>query len=97
MGPEHANIVASKGWSKQEAKKFLWEHWGKTKAQLTSFGKTIGLENEPDNAFIHNARGPDSIMLVVSGAPNAGLSTVLPNFSPGDERIKRNATAPIKL
>jgi hypothetical protein len=97
MGPEHANIVASKGWSKQDVKQFLWEHYGKTRAQLTSYGKIIGLENEPDDAFIHSARTPDSIMLVVSGAPNAGVSTVLPNFSPGDDRTKRNFTAPVKV
>ena len=97
MGPEHANIVASKGWSKADAKQFLWEHWGKTKAQLRSYGKVIGLENEADDAFIHNGRGPDSILLVVSGAPNAGVSTVLPNFSPGDDRQKRSFTAPLKV
>jgi hypothetical protein len=95
MGPEHANIVANNGWSKQDAKQFLWEHWGKTKAQLATYGKTMGLEGEPDGAFIHNARGPDSIVLVVSGAPNAGVSTVLPNFAPGDERVPRSFTAPI--
>jgi hypothetical protein len=97
MGPEHANIVAGKGWSKQDVKQFLWEHWGKTKRQLASYGKVIGLEDEPDDAFIRSARGPDSILLVVSGAPNAGVSTVCPNFSPGNTRTPRNATAEIRL
>jgi hypothetical protein len=97
MGPEHANIIASKGWSKQDVKQFLWEHWGRTKQQLAVFGKTIGLEKEADDAFIHAAKGPDSILLVVSGAPNAGVSTVCPNFAPGDTRTPRNATAEIKL
>jgi hypothetical protein len=98
MGPEHANIIASKGWSKADARQFLWEHYGKTKQQLKSYGKVIGLDGQPDDAFIHSAaRGPDEILLIVAGAPNAGVSTVCPNFSPGDARTPRNATAEIKL
>jgi hypothetical protein len=95
MGPEHANIIAGKGWSKQDVKQFLWAHWGKTKKELASYGKVIGLENEPEDPFIHSATGPESILLVVSGAPNAGVTTVCPNFSPGNTATPRSATAQI--
>ena len=81
MCPEHADIIANRGWSKADVKQYLWEHYGKTKAQLRGYGKIIGLENEPEDAFIHSARGPESLTLVVSGAANAGVTTVLTNFS----------------
>jgi hypothetical protein len=90
MGPEHANIIAARGWSKQDVKQFLWEHFGKTKAQLRSYGKIIGLEDEPEDAWIPSSTGPDMITLVVSGAANAGVTTVFSNFS------NRSGTAPIE-
>ncbi len=90
MGPEHANIIAARGWSKQDVKQFLWEHFGKTKAQLRTYGKIIGLEDEPEDAWIPNSTGPDMITLVVSGAANAGVTTVFSNFS------NRSGTAPIE-
>jgi hypothetical protein len=96
MGPEHANIVAAKGWSKQDVRQFLWEHYGKTMKQLRTYGKTIGLEDRPDEDFIKSSRSSDSILLVVAGAPNAGVTTVCPNFSPGNDLTPRNFTAEIK-
>ncbi|HLF78784.1 MAG TPA: hypothetical protein VJB57_14990 [Dehalococcoidia bacterium] len=81
MGPEHANCIAARGWSKQDVKQFLWEHFGKTKRQLLSYGKLHRDQaNEPEDAFIHSSRSPDSILLVVSGANNAGVSTVCPSI-----------------
>lgn len=82
MGPEHAQIIAHRGWSKQAVKQFLWENFGKTKRELRRFGKVPReLEDKPEDAFIHSARSPDSILLVVSGANNAGVSTVCPSIT----------------
>jgi hypothetical protein len=89
MCPEHANIIASKGWTKADVRQFLYENYGKKMADLRRFGKIIDLEDQPDDAFIQSAKGPDSVLLVVSGAANAGVTTVCPNFSP------RNATAKV--
>jgi len=97
MGPEHANIIASKGWSKQDARQFLWEHYGKTKRELTKFGKIMGVEDEADDAFIPNSSSADSIILVVAGSANAGVTTIFPNFAAGDKRTARSFTAPIKF
>jgi hypothetical protein len=84
MGPEHAQIIAKQGWSKQDVKQFLWENFGKTKRELRRFGKVAhDLEPHADDAFIHTGASPDSIMLVVSGANNAGVSTVCPSFTIG--------------
>jgi hypothetical protein len=90
MGPEHANIVASGGWTKQAVREFLYEHYGKTMRELRRFGKIIELENEPDDKFIPSARAPENLTIVVAGASNAGVSTVAMSFS------HRQATAVIE-
>ena len=81
LGPEHANIIASGGWTKDRVRQFLYAHYGKSMADLRRFGKVIGLESEPDDKFIISARGPETLLIVVSGASNAGVSTVGMSFS----------------
>ena len=84
MGPEHAQIIANRGWSKQDVKQFLWEHFGKTKRELRRFGKVPReLADKAEDAFIHSARSPEAIVLVVAGANNAGVSTVCPSLTTG--------------
>ena len=39
MGPEHAGFIAGRGWSKQDVKQYLFERFGKTKAELRRYGK----------------------------------------------------------
>jgi len=89
MCPEHAQIIAGRGWSKQEVKQFLWEHFGRTKRELRRFAKIIEMEDEPEDAFIHTATSPNSILLFVAGASNAGVTTVCSNFA------WRNATSKV--
>jgi hypothetical protein len=92
MGPEHANLIASRGWSKQNVKQFLWENFGKRKSDLRRMGKLHpDIDAEAEDAFIHLTSGPEWIMLVVSGANNAGVSTVCPSITIGRE-IGKNAT-----
>jgi hypothetical protein len=96
MGPEHANLIASRGWSKQDVKQYLWERFGKHKRDLRRMGKLHpDLEGEDEDAFIRSTSGAAWIMLVVSGANNAGVSTVCPSITIGRE-IGRNATQVIK-
>jgi hypothetical protein len=81
MGPEHAQLVAAQGWSKQDVKQFIWERFGRTKRDLHAFGKLGGeLAAEPEDAFIRSAASPDAILLVVSGANTAGVTTVCPTL-----------------
>jgi hypothetical protein len=97
MGPEHAQIIAKQRWSKQDVKRFLWENFGKTKGELRRFGKVArDLGNKPGDAFIHTSGSTDSILLVVSGANNAGISTVCPSFTVGRAGIG-NGTSEIPL
>ena len=97
MGPEHAQIIAKAGWSKWDVKRFLWENFGKTKGELRRFGKVArDLEDNTDEVFIRTGSSPDSILLVVSGANNAGVSTVCPSFTVGRAGIG-NGTSEIRL
>ena len=92
MGPEHAQLIAARGWSKQDCKQFLFERFGKRKHELRQMGKLhADFEAESDDAFIRLTSSPEWIWLVVSGANNAGVSTVCPSITIGRE-IGRNAT-----
>jgi hypothetical protein len=79
MGPEHARIVAAGGMSKQDVREYLRERWGKHVRDLRRFGKVIGLEDRADDEFIHNGVA-ENIKIIVSGADNAGVSTVIAGF-----------------
>jgi hypothetical protein len=91
MGPEHAHLLARHGWCKPEARRFLWEHWGRRKGDLRRFGLVhdgvtggalAGAYEGADDEFRHFGESPDSILLVVAGARNAGMTTVVPMIRP---------------
>ena len=94
MGPEHAKIIAGRGWSKQDVRQFLFEHFGKTKRELRSYGKLHpDLAGEAEDAFIKSSRSPESIVVVVSGAGNAGVSTVCPSLLGSMQGLGMGASA----
>lgn len=96
MGPEHAQLIASRGWSKQDCKQFLFEHFGKRKSELRAMGKlNASFDSEPEEAFIPHASSVKNVMLVVAGANNAGVSTVCPSITIGRE-IGKNGTQLIR-
>jgi hypothetical protein len=91
MGPEHAQLLARNGWSKRQAREFLWEHWGRRRGDLRRLGlyHLMGDGTDPlsgtganpdgdDDEFVRFGESPDSVLLVVAGANNAGVSTVVP-------------------
>lgn len=87
MGPEHAQLIARQGWSKRDVRQYLWEHFGKTKAELRRYGKLHSdFAAEPEDAFIRSSQSVDTIWLIVAGASNAGVSTVCPTFTIGRGR-----------
>jgi hypothetical protein len=85
MGPEHAQILSNQGWSKQDVRQFLFEHFGRPRADLRRFGK---LHPEtaagPDDELVPFCRDTESIVLVVAGANNAGVSTICPSLDRRD-------------
>jgi hypothetical protein len=96
IGPEHAQLLAQRGWSKQHVREHLFERFGKTRKDLIRFGK-----DHPDFAelaeatFIKSAASPDSIIVFVAGANNAGVSTVCPSITIGRGSPARESRASV--
>jgi hypothetical protein len=84
--PEHAQMFASAGMSKQDVQNWLLERCGRTGAELTSMGKaevnraSFRGEYEGDEAFHKFLAGPTSIPVIVAGAKNAAISMVVRIF-----------------
>jgi hypothetical protein len=96
MGPEHAQIIAARGWGKADCKEFLFSHFGKTKAELRRMGKLHpAFADQAEDAFIPHASSANNILLVVAGAANAGVSTVCPSITMGRE-VGHNATQVVR-
>ncbi len=98
LGPEHARLVGSFGWSKDEVKEFFVENAVCTRDDLERAGKT-GVSRDmrwlvpADHADAIPGESPnfvrrdgvdvhpvlsstDDVVVVVAGAPNAGVSSV---------------------
>jgi len=92
LGPEHAQMLASAGFSKADVKDWLVEHCGRTEADLRSAGKDAvsegGLggrsageeERASPDTFTRVLPGREDVMLVVAGARNAAMSMVVRVF-----------------
>jgi hypothetical protein len=95
MGPEHAQLLDRHGWTRAKTKEFLWESWGRRSSELERLGLyrpqgdgtdplagTLGPSDASGDQFIRFGESPESILLVVAGAGNAGVSTVVPTVRP---------------
>ncbi|MBX5466096.1 MAG: hypothetical protein K6U14_01195 [Firmicutes bacterium] len=95
MGPEHAQQLARRGYSKRDVQQYVYEHAGHRVAELAKVGKD-GIEEPirftrpatpeeqaataPDTWRPYLA-SPDHVLVVVAGANNGGVSTVVQPFS----------------
>jgi hypothetical protein len=90
LGPEHAQLIARRGWSKHDVKQFLFAHFGKTKRELRRMGKLHPDQaSDDEDAFIRSSASPDSIVVIVAGANNAGVSTVCPSITIGRTPLRQ--------
>ena len=74
FSPEHAELIARDGWSKQDARAYLYEH---SKVPLEQFSdenrerirllRASWLEREGDTGAVAVADSPDAIMFLVTG------------------------------
>jgi hypothetical protein len=90
--PEHAQMLASAGMSKQEVQDWFVEHCGRSEADLRSAGKdgfgTGGHgarsaseeERVPGHVFSRIMPGREAVPIVVAGARNAAISMVFRVF-----------------
>lgn len=94
MGPEHADLVGSKhGWSKQEAREFLYENFRRPVGHFARAGIALRPDPARDRTvagvdYRYGARVPGDIAIVVAGGRNAGISSVITswcyNTAPGE-------------
>ncbi|MGY2079888.1 hypothetical protein [Modestobacter sp. SYSU DS0657] len=97
IGPEHAQLLAKHGMSKQDVREYLAEHSGRTAGTLRAAGRgestavfsnhpgaaafdeaqASDIEQIPDDDLVTTLRTPDDVIVVVAGAANAGISTVV--------------------
>ncbi len=89
LGPEHADLIARGGWSKERVRQFLFDNFGRRVEELRRLGKEAGFETEPDSAFARFASRAEAISVVVAGARNAGVSCVCPTWVPLATRLIR--------
>ena len=89
LGPEHAQAIASDGFSKADVRAFLADHATRRIADLRLAGKD-GVNRTWQGGMAHPGsgpledgdepvrflQGPDELVVVVAGARNAGVSTV---------------------
>jgi hypothetical protein len=74
IGPEHAQLLTSGGWNKQEVTKALWESihlplssWP-TGCTTENLEKGLGQKITPDTQ-IHLTKTPDTLWLMIAGGP----------------------------
>ncbi|MGH3387619.1 MAG: hypothetical protein ACRDOO_01925, partial [Actinomadura sp.] len=88
--PEHAQLLAGAGMTKEDVRSWLVAHCGRSKAELSRMGKGLsekGIRGEYDEddldgfdpLFAENS--PKHLPIVVAGARNAGISMVVRLFT----------------
>jgi hypothetical protein len=83
LGPEHAGHIAKGGFGKKEIVEFLFKHWGSSAGELRRCGGDLeSIAGLPEDAFIPAAARPESIIVVVGGANNAGETSLLLGYGP---------------
>jgi len=98
IGPTHAQLFDRHGWSKADVKQFLWEHWGRRKGDLRAWGEydrevvhapfAGAYSDGPDDEFLRFGESPESLTVLVAGAPSAGISAVITHFSPNVNTVE---------
>jgi hypothetical protein len=98
LGPEHAQLFARAGWSKDDLRRFVFEHAVNTREALAAAGKDAvsgktrwrlssgHAEAVPDSAadsdVVRVLGSEQAVQIVVVGAHNAGVSAVIETFGP---------------
>ena len=98
LGPEHAELFAQHGWSKDDLRRAVYEHASNTREALAAVGKDAvsgqtrwRLSGDHPDAVPDSAAGSDrvrvlnsaqAVQIVVAGAHNSGVSAVIETFGP---------------
>lgn len=91
MSPEHADIVASTGWSKAQVKEYLFEKACRPVAGMQRVGKYVSREHERQNRDdVHRGLSADDILVTVAGGDAGGHSAFIPSWSRGRASIMQS-------
>lgn len=86
MCPTHARILAAEGWSKEDARQYLWEHARKPLGKLKRGGcyNHTGVlrwpewvDTEDDNSLVPVAFRPQDIIIMVAGGEVGSYSSIV--------------------
>ena len=82
LSPEHADIVAGKGWSKADVRAYLFEQSKQTVDVMKRVGKYVPREHERQGTTdVHRGFDADDILLTVAGGDAGGHSAFIPSWS----------------
>jgi hypothetical protein len=85
LGPEHADVLAAGGWSKEMVKQYIFEHARKTIGQLKQGGMynmrewTPEFDVQDETQTVPIVQKPDDILVTVVGGPGRH-SSFIPTF-----------------
>ena len=82
LSPEHAEIVASTGWSRSDAQKYLFEQAKRSVAIIKDVGKYSPKEHElQGREDLHRGMSSTDILITVGGGDAGGHSAFIPSWS----------------
>jgi hypothetical protein len=97
LSPEHAGVLASAGWSKDDVRGFIYPRAANSLAELAAVGKDATSRHtgwrlpagHPDALPVDTStdpvpalNSPAAVQIMVAGANNAGVSAVIETFGP---------------
>ena len=95
MSPEHASVVSSRGWTKEEVRSYLFAHARRPVHDMQRVGKYIDARRGGPEAsttfdahcvvdeFVHRGRDADDILITVAGGDAGAHSAFIPSWSQG--------------
>ena len=84
LSPEHAEIIASTGWSKADVRAYLFEQARRPVAEMRRVMKFVPREYERQGRHdMHRGYSADDILITVAGGDAGGHSAFIPSWSRG--------------
>ncbi len=91
LSPEHAEIVAGTGWSRADAREYLFDHAKRSVAEMQSVAKFVPREYERQGREdMHRGMVADDILITVAGGDAGGHSAFVPSWSRGRGSIMQH-------
>ena len=104
LAPEHMQIVAGAGWTREKAQDFLFTHAKRSVEGMKGVGKYRDREYDTQHGdgahalaeagFVHRGPRPDDILITMGGGDAGGHSCFIPSWSRGRGSIMQHAPSP---